>query len=118
MKKPLGIYIHIPFCIRKCLYCDFVSGPASDEEKESYVEQLLTDIRAAADLYAPDYDVDTVYVGGGTPSVLSAAQLGRIIERVKSSFDGSYIEVSTEANPGTVDAAKLKDLKAAGFNRL
>ncbi|MBR5756700.1 MAG: radical SAM family heme chaperone HemW, partial [Firmicutes bacterium] len=118
MKKTLGIYIHIPFCIRKCLYCDFVSGPASDEEKESYVEQLLTDIRAAADLYAPDYDVDTVYVGGGTPSVLSAAQLGRIIERVKSSFDGSYIEVSTEANPGTVDAAKLKDLKAAGFNRL
>ncbi len=118
MKKTLGIYIHIPFCVKKCLYCDFVSHPASDTEKEEYIKQLMSDIRAAADLYAPEYDVDTVFIGGGTPSLLSAEQLGSILERVQYSFTGSSIAVSTEANHGTVDAVKLRDIRAAGFNRL
>ena len=78
-QAPLGIYLHIPFCVRKCLYCDFLSAPADEQTKTEYVEALLAEIRAQAPLYS-DYVVKTVFFGGGTPSLLPGKELFRIME--------------------------------------
>ena len=73
-KKPLGIYLHIPFCVRKCNYCDFLSAPAADSVKARYVEALCREIEAQAPLYH-EHEVKTVFFGGGTPSLLEGGQV-------------------------------------------
>ena len=79
--RKLGIYIHIPFCVRKCLYCDFLSAPADEEVREQYVEALCREIRKESQKYA-DRTIETIFLGGGTPSVLTGDQLSRILQTV------------------------------------
>ena len=119
-KKPLGIYIHIPFCIRKCLYCDFLSAPSDEAAREAYVKALLSEIRAQAPLYA-DYCVETVFFGGGTPSLLTERQAAAVLDGLYQRF--SFVpekkrEITLEANPGTLTAEKLRSWRASGINRL
>ncbi len=111
----MGLYLHFPFCRKKCAYCDFNSVPAPDTGSRSrYLRALGAEIRAAeAGL------VDTVYCGGGTPTVHSAEDLAGILGEVKGRFALSQdAEITVEANPGTVDRESLAALRAAGFNRL
>lgn len=118
-RKKLGIYVHIPFCVRKCLYCDFLSAKYSDEIVNSYVNKLLEEIDLRADEYSSDYEVDSVFFGGGTPSFLSADNLCKILCKLKGTFSFTEnCEITTEVNPGTVDFTKLYAYKKAGFNRL
>ena len=120
-KRPLGIYLHIPFCIRKCLYCDFLSAPGDEQTKIEYVEALLHEIRAQAPLY-DGHEVKTVFFGGGTPSLLSGEQIRRIMDCLHTVFSFSAeeggAEVTMEANPGTLTPEKLADYRRAGINRL
>lgn len=114
----LSIYIHIPFCIKKCLYCDFLSFPAEAETRNAYVEALLTEITKEAPAYKGD-TVDTVFIGGGTPSVLDAFQIENIMERVRAGFAlRKDAEISIEVNPGTCGREKLVRYQAAGINRI
>lgn len=115
--KP-GIYIHIPFCVRKCSYCSFLSGPSDEQTRENYVKALVRELSSYKN-QCKNIEFDTVYFGGGTPTVLSSEQLKRVLETVYENFSISDdSEITVEANPGTVDEEKLKTLKAAGFNRL
>mgnify|MGYP002542490442 FL=1 len=118
-KKPLGIYLHIPFCVRKCNYCDFLSAPAADSVKTRYVEALCREIEAQAPLYH-EHEVKTVFFGGGTPSLLEGGQVALLLERLSAcfSFGQEEPEISLEANPGTVDGEKLAVYRKAGVNRL
>ncbi len=117
-KKPLSIYIHIPFCVRKCLYCDFLSGPAEEETKSRYVDRLLEEISREAVKYA-SYEVHTIFLGGGTPSILPASDIERILKAVASAFDeGKNREITIEVNPGTVTGEKLKAYREMGINRI
>lgn len=114
----LSIYIHIPFCIKKCLYCDFLSFPAEAETRNAYVEALLTEITKEAPAYK-GYMVDTVFIGGGTPSVLDAFQIESIMERLREGFAlRKDAEISIEVNPGTCGREKLVRYQAAGINRI
>ena len=119
-KKPLGIYVHIPFCIRKCLYCDFLSAPSDDATRESYVNALLAEIDAQAPLYE-GFQVHTVFFGGGTPSLLMPEQTAAILERLYQRFSflpEKEMEITLEANPGTLTEEKLRAWRKAGVNRL
>lgn len=117
-KRPLSIYIHIPFCVRKCLYCDFLSAPASGETMEAYASCLCREIEAAGKLY-PDHEVRTVFFGGGTPSILKKERICQIMEVLRRAFSLTEdAEITIEVNPGTVDADKLAAYYAAGINRL
>lgn len=116
--KRLSIYIHIPFCVRKCNYCDFLSFPADGSAREAYVETLLAEICLEGPGYAA-YEVQTVFFGGGTPSLLPPAQMGRIMECLRRCFCfAGDAEVSLEANPGTVTAESLRAYRRLGINRL
>lgn len=113
----LGIYIHIPFCIRKCLYCDFLSAPGEEAVRAEYVQALCREIREEAVRYG-GREVTTVFLGGGTPSVLSGDQINAVLSclyqyyRVKADA-----EITMEMNPGTVTGRKLSAYRAAGVNR-
>ncbi len=114
--KRVGVYIHIPFCVRKCAYCSFYSSAADEDVKESYTEALCKDILS---FEGKGIGCDTVYFGGGTPTALESGQLVRIFDAVKEAFelDGDA-EVTVEANPDSADLRKLETLRAAGFNRI
>ena len=113
----LGIYIHIPFCERKCRYCDFLSFSADEREKERYTEALLKEIDESE---CAGQSVDTVFFGGGTPTVLSADLTLKITgEDIREKFRlAPDAEISTECNPKTADTEKFKAYKKAGFNRI
>lgn len=115
----MELYIHIPFCVKKCDYCDFLSGPADMETKEKYVNALVNEIEASC-IYSSDYDkVTSVFVGGGTPSILESEQLKRIFKSVRKTFViDDRAEITVEMNPGTVTKEKFAALKEAGVNRL
>ncbi|MEN6348525.1 MAG: radical SAM family heme chaperone HemW [Syntrophomonas sp.] len=118
-KAPWGIYIHIPFCLRKCAYCDFFSLPnASPELYERYTNAVVAEIeRRSRDLHGPR--VSTIYFGGGTPSLLNGKQIKNITQAVKKHFMVlNDAEISLEANPATLDASLLNALSDAGINRL
>lgn len=118
MKKDLGLYIHIPFCVRKCEYCDFLSWSAGEEEREQYVNALLSEIESYRD-FVKGYRVSTIFVGGGTPSVLRPKQMERILQKIYEVFElEKRPEITIEVNPGTVDEEKLQCYKANGVNRL
>ena len=121
MKKELEIYIHIPFCVKKCAYCDFLSNTQDEKTIELYVSSLLEEIRAHASKqkFVSDYEVTTIFLGGGTPSVLEANQIQRIFEIFNTCFKISQdAEITIEANPGTVTAEKLQAYKKCGINRI
>lgn len=112
--KTIGVYIHIPFCKRKCLYCDFLSFAGKDAFFEAYTKALITEIRAFFS-NNKDYIADSVFFGGGTPSLLSWESIAEILSAVPHLKDS---EISIECNPGTVDEGKLSMLKNAGVNRI
>lgn len=110
------LYIHIPFCVRKCAYCDFLSAPGSEEAKASYTEALLREIEAVK---TEKREVSSIFVGGGTPSALSPSLMGDIFEKIHESFSVAQdAEITIEANPGTLSKEKLFLYKNAGINRL
>ena len=117
--QPLGLYIHIPFCKAKCIYCDFYSLPRSEERMDAYVGALCRDLVRRADA-AKGYSVDTVYFGGGTPSYLGADRLCKILETVFAQYHvEKTAEITTEANPDSArEIAALRQLRSAGFNRI
>ena len=116
--KPLGIYIHIPFCIRKCKYCDFLSFAADETTQKQYVEKLCVEIEHFFAQYK-EYEVKTIFFGGGTPSILEETLIEKIMQTLKEAVPFSEdAEVSLEANPGTLDEKKLEGYRRAGINRL
>ena len=117
-KLPLSLYIHIPFCKKKCLYCDFLSAPACAREREDYVKALLREISAMAKL-CTEYIVISVFFGGGTPSLLSAGQMERILSAIRKGYCLSdEAEITAECNPATANFDKLSAYRASGINRL
>ncbi|MDE7071323.1 MAG: radical SAM family heme chaperone HemW [Clostridia bacterium] len=116
--KSLGIYIHIPFCKSRCIYCDFISSVDDCGQREKYVRYLCKQIRLASVEYSKDYIVDTVYIGGGTPTLLDIDQLKVIGKEIFGGFNCNLKEFSIEANPCAVDREKLVALKEIGVNRL
>ena len=114
----LSLYIHIPFCVKKCHYCDFLSAPCKEETRQEYVETLCMEIVQRAKLYK-DRIVDTIFFGGGTPSLLSAGQMGKIMDVIRQEFRVlPEAEISMEVNPGTVTKEKLEAYQKCGVNRL
>ena len=118
-KKPLGLYIHIPFCRSKCEYCDFCSFvPNNSAVVEHYTDALLLQMEDWRDKCRP-YEIDTVYIGGGTPTYLDLPHIQRIIEGVWRNFKvKKSAEISMESNPATVDPEGLRRIRRLGVNRL
>jgi len=121
--KPLGIYVHVPFCVKKCLYCDFLSFENEDKSAhEAYAKGLIKEIEEKAafiEKAGMKYTVDTVFIGGGTPSIMAPALVGDMIYAVKQTFNVDVnIEITIEANPGTLGEEKLKSYLSYGVNRL
>ncbi len=121
--RPFGFYVHVPFCVTRCGYCDFNTYTATElrgASRESYADTAIAEIRMARRVLGDvDLPVQTVFVGGGTPTLLDAGDLGKIMDAIGKEFglaDGA--EVTTEANPETVDPAYLTRLRAAGFTRM
>ncbi|WP_433209917.1 radical SAM family heme chaperone HemW [Dactylosporangium sp. CS-047395] len=114
-----GVYVHVPFCATRCGYCDFNTYTASEGVLSAgYAEQVLDELALAAKVVGPPR-VDTVFFGGGTPTLLPPAELGRILEGIDRTWGlAADAEVTTEANPESVDPAGLRELRAAGFNRI
>lgn len=116
--KDLSIYLHIPFCVRKCKYCDFLSYAASENEIEAYVDLLINEIEKQS-LFYKDFQVISIFVGGGTPSILEGKLLERLLNTVKSRFNlAQKPEITVEVNPDTVTRDKLLSYLNAGVNRL
>lgn len=114
----IELYIHIPFCVKKCLYCDFLSGVFDEKMQRRYTAALCTEIKYLAATH-PDCTISTIYVGGGTPSWLSEDLMDDIITTVKKNFKVSpQAEISVECNPGTLTAEKLNVYRSIGINRL
>ena len=118
-KKPLGIYVHVPFCRSKCSYCDFYSVTNKEHKLlDQYRRAICEHIREAG-AQAPDYLVDTVYFGGGTPSFFGAEGMAAILTAIRKSFDVSpSAEITFEANPDSVSKQLLRRLRSEGFNRV
>ena len=117
-KKPIELYIHIPFCVKKCDYCDFLSFRALSSVHEAYVQQLIREIRAQS-CYCTDCQVVSVFIGGGTPSLLEPSCISRIMETVFSCFQVEpEAEITIEANPGTLLGKKLPVYRQCGINRV
>jgi putative oxygen-independent coproporphyrinogen III oxidase len=112
----IGIYVHIPFCVRKCFYCDFNSGPAAEPARERYVAALCGEIRQSP---YRGQEARTLFFGGGTPSELDGRQLGAIAAALRETFPfAPQAEWTIEANPGTVTQASLAEMRGLGFNRI
>ena len=118
-KIPLGIYVHVPFCRSKCQYCDFYSVTTKDSRlMESFLQAICSHIREAGPL-APGYVVDTIYFGGGTPSLFGAEGLTTLLNTIRKHFDVSpRAEITFEANPESVTDHLLRQLRREGFNRV
>ena len=140
-KNELGIYIHIPFCVHKCIYCDFLSSPADEETKKRYVNAIIKEIYLTKEgrdskahthkLLMDNNDgigqgsigkkdiVTSIFIGGGTPSVIDALDIKAIIEAVRDNYNVSEAaEITIECNPGTLDMTKIEIYREAGINRI
>lgn len=117
--KDLSLYVHIPFCVRKCAYCDFLSVTADEETKEAYIQALLLELESYRETSFSERPVQTVYIGGGTPSILSAPQTEQIVNKIRDVF---YLtpecEMTMEMNPGTVTKEKSKCYFKSGIHRV
>ena len=112
--KHIGIYIHIPFCKQKCYYCDFVSYCNKDNLIEKYIQAVKKEIQ----LQEIIKEIDTIYIGGGTPSYIEAKYIKEILEEIKTKNISKEAEITIEVNPGTVTLDKLQEYKNCGINRL
>ena len=110
----MNIYIHIPFCKSKCYYCDFFSKANQEKSEEDYVNAQIEEIEHEG---LEKYNIETVYIGGGTPSILSSRNIGRIIQKIRKSLDKNA-EITIEVNPGTVSYEDLEDYISFGINRI
>ncbi|NLX83487.1 MAG: radical SAM family heme chaperone HemW [Clostridiales bacterium] len=118
MMRPVGIYIHLPFCERKCAYCDFPSFPGQLQHRAEYTKKVMAEIGERADRLG-SLQVDTVFLGGGTPSMMEKGQIAAILRQVRSRFEVlPDAEISCETNPGSLSEGFLEELKGAGVNRL
>src|SRR5690606_34152383 len=119
MTPPLSLYVHLPWCVRKCPYCDFNSHTAGGTaDKQRYLDALVRDIQQEG-ARAGERLVGSVFFGGGTPSYFDAREIGRLLEAIASSLRlATGVEVTMEANPGTVERDRLEDYRRAGVNRL
>ncbi len=119
MKKPLSIYVHIPFCKHKCMYCDFLSfDNMTNSKKIQYINALMSEIRMYKP-FADRYTVKTVYIGGGTPSTLDEAMIGNVLNTIKHIFKmDRFPEITIEVNPGTIKYTDLLAYRDYGINRL
>ena len=117
--RPLGLYIHIPFCKAKCVYCDFYSLPHGEDRMDAYTDALCAHLTEAAPL-AASHTVDTVYFGGGTPSYLGEKRLCKILKVIEKRYQVARdAEITLEANPDSAgDWKALRALRRCGFNRI
>ncbi len=116
--REMEIYVHIPFCVQKCSYCDFLSMPADDDVKKQYIGRLKEEIRQMSEEY-PGRPVKSVFFGGGTPSILPGSVITGIMDCIRENFQiQSGAEITIECNPGTLDVSRLTQYKKAGINRL
>ncbi len=114
----LALYIHIPYCLHKCGYCDFNSHPENQDESVHYVDALLEELKNYSQ-NMEKYTVPTVFMGGGTPTILPPAQLKKILDTVQQCFDLTPdCEITIEANPATIKLETLQEVRAAGYNRI
>ena len=117
--KKLGIYVHVPFCRKKCGYCDFYSVRWSEEIENRYIKSIIKEIKSYKEILNQEYMVDTIYFGGGTPSILEPDNIRNIIDVINEEFEiDKSSEVSMEANPKTLTPQKLSLYKEIGINRL
>ncbi len=118
-EQELGLYLHIPFCVKKCDYCDFLSAPASQETIDRYFEAMLAELGQYENCTG-DCIVPTIFIGGGTPSCVETGYIERLMEAVNRIFkvDWHRLEATIEINPGTITEDKLKSYQRAGINRL
>ena len=114
MKKNIGLYIHMPFCRAKCYYCDFVSFVGKEKIAGSYIDAVLKEIEY---IDLTKYNYDTIYIGGGTPSILDSKYVKIILDKIKSHTE-KQAEITIEINPGTADKQKLQEYKDIGINRI
>lgn len=116
-KIPISIYIHIPFCVQKCRYCDFLSSAVSEDKRSSYIMALCNEI--SQDIDTDKYIVNTIFIGGGTPSILDVSDIEKILCKLKEKYDFiARPEITIECNPGTLDVEKLLGYKGIGINRI
>lgn len=112
----VGVYIHIPFCLRRCGYCDFCSSVASQDRISEYADAVVRNVLSYS---GRGFCADTVYLGGGTPSLLSASDMEKIMSAVADAFELTPdVEITTEANPCSVDLEKLRAYRESGINRI
>jgi oxygen-independent coproporphyrinogen-3 oxidase len=117
--KKLGIYIHIPFCKQKCNYCDFYSIKWDDESENKYIEAVISEINSYKDKLCGNYIVDTLFFGGGTPTIIKPENLGKIVDSLRGVIEiDKCSEISMEANPNTLTSENLRKYKNIGINRL
>lgn len=118
--KELGIYIHIPFCKRKCYYCDFISYANKEEKIQEYIESLQKEIEIESKKNKyEEYEITTIYLGGGTPSFIDSSYIEKVIKTIKQNYKLSEnIEITIEVNPGTINEEKIEKYKEIGVNRI
>lgn len=118
-EQAVSLYLHFPFCVRKCRYCDFLSGPSDAPMRERYLRALEAELRETAENIMGPISVDTIFLGGGTPSLLTGEQLTRLMTVVRACYDVlPDAEITMECNPGTADRESLRAFRMAGVNRL
>lgn len=119
MKKKLGLYIHIPFCLKKCYYCDFISfDQVNSSKQKDYIQALIEEIQEEG-MHHTSYEVDTIFIGGGTPSILPISLMESLLDALFHSFAvDKNAEITLEANPKTLNSENLKFYQEVGINRL
>jgi len=118
-KQPLGLYIHIPYCIHKCGYCDFNSHPIKHDEMDHYIDALVAEMKHYAKIYSNTNIIKTIFLGGGTPTTLTIYQLERILKECVKEFKvAPAAEITIEANPATIDIEQMKSIRKTGYNRI
>lgn len=116
--KRFELYLHIPFCKKKCAYCDFLSAPAEYRDRLAYVKRLKEEMAFYREACA-EYEADTVFIGGGTPTVLEGRHIAEIMEALRENFHISpRAEITIECNPGTLDQNKAAEIRGSGINRI
>ena len=114
-----GIYIHVPFCTEKCIYCDFYSLAKHENQIGDFVKSICKEIQLTSDKIKPDWDIDTIFIGGGTPSLLEPSDLEKIINSLSKNFGLTNLkELTVEANPGEFNLEKMHAFKSIGVNRV
>jgi len=118
-KQSLGLYIHIPYCIHKCGYCDFNSHPIKHDEMDHYIDALVAEMKHYAKIYSNTNIIKTIFLGGGTPTTLTVYQLERILKECVKEFKVTPdAEITIEANPATIDIEQMKSIRQTGYNRI